>query len=177
MKRVSIISPQSSPEDARIRQRHQCLLQDYLELQKEFVSKKKKLQTAKQKRETLFTEVRFLRRRQAYLLKMQSSKPETEHVQHQNSNVHPEISAKEWYDNVNVNEAVRSSHTGASEMKSILVCGLVVILIHILQGSIEEKKANKEGIRLQKKPKNWLINGKRVGKKKISVQDQVVLEV
>lgn len=52
-----------------------------------------------------------------------------------------------------------------------------MILIHILQGSIEGKKANKEGIRLQKKPKNCLINGKRVGKKKISVQDQVVLEV
>lgn len=124
-----------------------------IDLFQEFVSEKKKLQTAKQKRETLFTEVRydlcfayfstncenrgvqlhrlscvsplkfrFLRRRQAYLLKMQSSKPETEHVQHQNSNVQPEIAAKEWYyDNVNVNEAVRSSHTGVSEMKSILV--------------------------------------------------------
>lgn len=165
MRRVSINSLQSSPEEARIRQRHQCLLQDYLELQKEFVSKKKKLQTAKRKRETLFTEVRFLRRRQEYLVKLQSSKPETEHVQHQNSNVQREMSAKEWYyDNVNVNEAVRSSHTGVSEKKSILV-------------SIEEKEANKEGIRLQKKPKNCLINGKRVGKKKISVQDQVVLEV
>lgn len=34
MKRVFINSLQSSPEEARIRQRHQCLLQDYLELQK-----------------------------------------------------------------------------------------------------------------------------------------------
>ncbi|EXB86663.1 hypothetical protein L484_013193 [Morus notabilis] len=78
MKRVSFNSLQSSPEEARIRQRHQRLLQDYLELQK---------------------------------------------------------------------------------------------------GSMEEKETNKEAIRLQKKPKNCLINGKRVGKKKISVQDQVVLEV
>lgn len=53
----------------------------------------------------------------------------------------------------------------------------LVILVHILQGSIEEKETNKEAIRLQKKPKNCLMNGKRVGKKKISVQDQVVLEV
>ncbi|XP_024024367.1 uncharacterized protein LOC21396377 [Morus notabilis] len=163
MKRVSFNSLQSSPEEARIRQRHQRLLQDYLELQKEFVSKKKKLQTAKDKRETLLAEVRFLRRRHGYLQKMQYFKTETENFQYQNSNVQPEISAEER-NYSNLNEAVKSSHTRVSEIKSIL-------------GSMEEKETNKEAIRLQKKPKNCLINGKRVGKKKISVQDQVVLEV
>ena len=46
----------------------------------------------------------------------------------------------------------------------------------MLQESVKGKEAFGEAIRIQKKPKNCLINGKRVGKKKISVQE-VVLEV
>lgn len=34
-----------------------------------------------------------------------------------------------------------------------------------------------EPIRVEKKPKKWLINDKRVGKRKIEVQDEVALNV
>ncbi|GAB4854644.1 hypothetical protein Ancab_023226 [Ancistrocladus abbreviatus] len=46
-------------DEARIRHKHQALLQEYLALQKEFVSKKRKLQEAKQRKEILLEEVRY----------------------------------------------------------------------------------------------------------------------
>lgn len=63
---------------------------------------------------------RFLRRRHGYLQKMQYFKTETENFQHQNSDVQPEISAEER-NYSNLNEAVKSSQTRVSEIKSILV--------------------------------------------------------
>jgi hypothetical protein len=39
------------------------------------------------------------------------------------------------------------------------------------------EKAVWEPIRVEKKPKKWLINDKRVGKRKIQVQDEVALNV
>ncbi|CAK9175738.1 unnamed protein product [Ilex paraguariensis] len=76
MKRTSSDFRQSCDvdEEARARLKHQTLLQEFLELQKRFVSQKRKLQTAKQKRDTLLVEVRFLCRRTRYLLKYQSPK-------------------------------------------------------------------------------------------------------
>ncbi|KAJ9184104.1 hypothetical protein P3X46_007878 [Hevea brasiliensis] len=66
------MSPSQSIEEARFKSKHQSLLEDFLELQKEFVSKKKKLQMTKQKRDILSTEIRFLRQRHRYLMAMWS---------------------------------------------------------------------------------------------------------
>ncbi|XP_059658250.1 uncharacterized protein LOC132304536 isoform X2 [Cornus florida] len=78
MKRAPVNSiPQShravDVED-RAKLKYQTLLQEYLELQKEFVSKKRKFQATKQKKDTLLGEIRFLRRRRKYLLRIRSSK-------------------------------------------------------------------------------------------------------
>lgn len=167
MKRISFNSHQSPSfdEEARIRQRHQSLLQDYLDLQKEFVSKKRKLKDANMKRDILLAEVRFLRLREAYLLKMQSLETEIDQ-KHRNFNVQAELSAKERIVHSANNEAVVNFKTGVSDTKQI-------------SERIERKELITEAIiRIPtKKPKNCLIlNGKRGGKKKISVQDQVVLE-
>ncbi|XP_041018081.1 uncharacterized protein LOC121260323 [Juglans microcarpa x Juglans regia] len=64
MKRVVSMDPyQSRPinEEARVNLKYQILLQEYLELQKEFISKKKRLQNATVNRETLSAEVRYNR--------------------------------------------------------------------------------------------------------------------
>ncbi|KAG8656803.1 uncharacterized protein LOC110612406 isoform X1 [Manihot esculenta] len=65
-------SQSQSTEEDKFKLKHQSLLQDFLEFQKEFVSKKKKLQMTKQKRDILSTEIRFLRQRYRYLMAMKS---------------------------------------------------------------------------------------------------------
>ncbi|XP_011031441.1 PREDICTED: uncharacterized protein LOC105130573 [Populus euphratica] len=73
-KRVAVKSHQSQfvDEGAINRVKYQNLLEDFLELQKDFVSKKRKLRTVEQKREILSAEVRFLRQRHKFFMKMQS---------------------------------------------------------------------------------------------------------
>ncbi|KAL0340258.1 UNVERIFIED_CONTAM: hypothetical protein Sradi_4542600 [Sesamum radiatum] len=56
-------------EDAKARLKHQTLVQDYEELQKETDAMKSKLEAAKQRQLILDAEVRFLRRRYKYLVK------------------------------------------------------------------------------------------------------------
>ncbi|KAF7817309.1 ribosomal RNA small subunit methyltransferase G [Senna tora] len=86
MKRGFINSHHSSAsleDSSDVKRKYHILLQDYLELQKtlisnllllgfqavlEYVSKKRKFQTAKQKREVLLDEVRFLKQRHDYLI-------------------------------------------------------------------------------------------------------------
>ncbi|KAL2502455.1 uncharacterized protein Fot_36303 [Forsythia ovata] len=55
-------------EDAKARLRHQSLLQDYQELQKETDGMRNKLQNAKQRKQILEAEIRFLRKKRKYLL-------------------------------------------------------------------------------------------------------------
>ncbi|KAK2646803.1 hypothetical protein Ddye_021998 [Dipteronia dyeriana] len=73
-------------EDSRTRFRHQTLLQDYEELYKDTESRKRKLKMMKQKKLSLLDEIRFLRRRQRYLIANQSSRTASEQnpVQPQN---------------------------------------------------------------------------------------------
>lgn len=52
--------------------KYQTLVGEFLELQKDFVSRKRKLRAAKQKRETILAEVGFLRRRHNDLLQNQA---------------------------------------------------------------------------------------------------------
>ncbi|KAL8063570.1 hypothetical protein ABFX02_01G035300 [Erythranthe guttata] len=59
-------------DDATAKIKYQTLLTEYLELQKAFVSSKRKLQAAKQKRETVLSEVRFLRRKRKHLSKIRN---------------------------------------------------------------------------------------------------------
>ncbi|XP_062078444.1 uncharacterized protein LOC133782967 [Humulus lupulus] len=54
-------------EDARTRFKHQSLMQDYQELEKETEVTKKRLKHMQQRKLTLLAEVRFLRRRYKYL--------------------------------------------------------------------------------------------------------------
>ncbi|KAM4125669.1 hypothetical protein ACB094_01G327500 [Castanea mollissima] len=80
MKMKGVVPKESSPyvvgEDPRTRLRHQSLLLDFEELQKETEAMKYKLQMMKQKKLTLSTEVRFLRKRYKYLITNQSPKPQ-----------------------------------------------------------------------------------------------------
>ncbi|WOH03775.1 hypothetical protein DCAR_0623175 [Daucus carota subsp. sativus] len=73
MKRAFVKNNQH--DDAKMQSKYQGLLQDYLELQKEFVAKKKKLRSVIVKRDTLLGEVSFLRRRHKQLLKAKSVTP------------------------------------------------------------------------------------------------------
>ncbi|KAJ7966279.1 Ribosomal RNA small subunit methyltransferase G [Quillaja saponaria] len=96
MQRVSVGFHQSSPaEETKYNQRFQSLVQDFLELQKEYVSMKKKLQIAQQQRNTLADEVSFLRQRHKYLLKLQSPEAEPELGAFQNADIDPEPIRKE----------------------------------------------------------------------------------
>lgn len=95
-------SPPESYEDVRARFKHQTLLQDYLELQQETEAARKKLETMRQKKQTLEAEVRFLRRRHKYLLKHKPSTPQqvksqnvetTQHKKSKKEKVNPKKAA------------------------------------------------------------------------------------
>ncbi|XP_022729399.1 uncharacterized protein LOC111284754 [Durio zibethinus] len=169
MKRASLNSHRqynnSVDEEARARLKHQNLLQEFLELQKEFVSKKKKLQTVNQKRETLLAEVRFLRKRYSYLSMIKSQEYELQQdcVQSQN----PYLQSK-MAKNYGINEAL--------ERRLCSLPDLDPNLAHEEEGGRGQVDFQAP-LRKEKKPKNCLLNGNRVGKKKISWQDQVVLKV
>ncbi|XP_011083948.1 uncharacterized protein LOC105166332 [Sesamum indicum] len=60
-------------EDAKARLKHQTLVQDYEELQKETDVMKSKLEAAKQRKLILAAEVRFLRRRYKHLVKTKNT--------------------------------------------------------------------------------------------------------
>ncbi|XP_040997935.1 uncharacterized protein LOC121243940 [Juglans microcarpa x Juglans regia] len=78
-------SPYAVYEDPRTRFKHQSLLQDFEELQKETEDMKRKLQIMKQKKLTLSAEVRFLRKRYKHLIANESSNqlPKQDFVQTQ----------------------------------------------------------------------------------------------
>lgn len=69
-------SPYVAPEDPRIRYKHQSLMQDYQDLEKETNAMKKKMEMLKQHKFTLLDEVQFLRRRCKYLMENQLSSPQ-----------------------------------------------------------------------------------------------------
>ncbi|OMO90686.1 Ubiquitin [Corchorus olitorius] len=162
MKRASINSRQqynSVDEEAKARLKHQNLLQEFLELQKEFVGKKRKLQAVKQKRETLLAEVQFLRQRYSYLSMIKSQEYEVEQdlVQSQNPYMQSQMLAKDHGIDVAVEEKPCSPPKPYAVYKE----------------GVERSQVDVQAsTRKAKKPKNNLMNGKRVGKKKISWQDQ-----
>lgn len=85
MKKMKKVVLDSSPsyvfdEEAKNRFKHQSLMQDFSELEKETEETKKRLQKAKRKQLRLLAEVRFLRRRYKYLLKNPSQKTPSERL-------------------------------------------------------------------------------------------------
>ncbi|KAL5558240.1 hypothetical protein UlMin_034451 [Ulmus minor] len=169
MKRVAVNSHRSRSidEETQMKLRHQIDLQDYLELEKEVVSKEKRLQTVKQNRDTLLAEISFLRRRHGYLLKTQSAEMEREIVKHPKSDLQLKVYGSKR--KFNVNEAVQNNSAPVLDTKTNWKS---------LEDEQEMRRETcQKPVRLPKKPKNFLMNGKKVGKKKISVPDQVVLKV
>ncbi|OAY27497.1 hypothetical protein MANES_16G130300v8 [Manihot esculenta] len=85
-------------KEASFKLKQQNLLQDFLGLQKDFVSKKRKLQMTKQKRDILLAEVRFLRQRHKYLMAMQwhNLQQAQEPIPPQNSSMQTEDVGKLW---------------------------------------------------------------------------------
>ncbi|KAI4381063.1 hypothetical protein MLD38_007179 [Melastoma candidum] len=75
------------PEDPVIRFRHQALLQDYRDLQKETDAMKRKMEILMERKLTLLAEVQFLRRRYRYFMDNQISQPP-----HSRHNVKPKNS-------------------------------------------------------------------------------------
>ncbi|KAA8525626.1 hypothetical protein F0562_007492 [Nyssa sinensis] len=150
-------------EEARAKLKHQTLLQEFLELQKEFVLKKRKLQAEKKKRETLFAEVRFLRQRRRCLLKIEAPALEVEkdYVQLQNSDIKRKALERErnWSDG------------------EVALGNPYPVLASSSNSRDKEEGGRAELVRQTlriEKHKNYLIDGKKLGKKKISWQDQVV---
>ncbi|GLT25366.1 hypothetical protein SLA2020_004980 [Shorea laevis] len=68
-------SPYAMYEEQRNRFKHQSLLQDFAELQKETETSRKKLHMMKERKLTLLAEVRFLKRRYHFLMENKSPNP------------------------------------------------------------------------------------------------------
>ncbi|XP_039052302.1 uncharacterized protein LOC120193951 [Hibiscus syriacus] len=126
---------------------------------------KNKLETVNQMQGTLLNEVRFLRQRYNYLsmIKSQEYELQEDSVQSQNPYLQSKMAKKHGV-NESIERRLRSlpdSHPNA----------------------VHEEESGRSHVDVQaasgkwKKPKMRLINGKRVGKRKISWQDQVALKV
>ncbi|GLT85229.1 hypothetical protein SLE2022_034250 [Rubroshorea leprosula] len=166
MKRVPLYphQPNSMDNQAKARSKHQTLLEDYLELQKDFVSMKKKLQKKKQERETLWAEVRFLRRRHEYLTMLESQKLELEQY-----SVEPQDSKMLAKDNSH-----GADGTPGNKISSPPALNSAAVEE---KGDRGNKKEAQDPLRVEKKRKGSLISRKKVEKKKISWQDPVALRI
>ncbi|KAL3512629.1 hypothetical protein ACH5RR_025346 [Cinchona calisaya] len=81
MKRASVNLQEFNAVDDeayKAKLKHQTLLREYLELQKDVVSKRRKFQCATQKRDKLVALVKFLRQKRRYLLNCQAMATEPE---------------------------------------------------------------------------------------------------
>ncbi|XP_008790172.1 uncharacterized protein LOC103707453 [Phoenix dactylifera] len=204
-RRVPLVesSPSSSSymaagEEARARFKYLGLLQEYEELVKETEAKKKKLQRTKQKKLRLLAEVKFLRRKYGsllknpsqatlYRLKKQSRKmPSTSVCIYEQPNpiVGSEIPAKDR--NHRVVEAAAPSTSTAIDLNQISLPN---------GEEMEEFQVGWEPLKLEKSKRSSTDgeggandlklsicrdvgnNSNRVGKRKISWQDQVALRV
>ncbi|KAL1552532.1 hypothetical protein AAHA92_13316 [Salvia divinorum] len=152
MKRASVNFGQSHSADGEAKEKlkYQTLLREYLELQKVFVSRKRKLQAAKQKRELVLAEVRFLRRKHKYLLKKQAPNTDKE-----------------------TNTTLQGGGNPSTIDQSLLSNSLR------RDGRAEEGKGHvyQEDVRCKKQKKNHSTQDKAEGEQKICWPDQVTLNV
>ncbi|XP_009796790.1 uncharacterized protein LOC107802915 isoform X1 [Nicotiana tabacum] len=150
---------------AKLKQKH--LLNEFLELQKEFVSKKRKLQAAKQRRDIILGEILFLKQRRRYLLKSQSSHVDSERdIPHmKNFDTESEVPKEERFNSGYdaAGETARPAFT--SKFNSGYEVG------------DDEALAGRDVLRLEFLPKNYLIDDSGVGKKKLSWHGEVTFKV
>lgn len=154
----------SVDEIAKIREKHQSLLQDYLVLQKDCVSKKRKLKETNEKKETLLDEIRFLKRRRNLLLKLKSQKlqPQQDTIQLQKAPLQHEVG---------------QGGSRASTSEPQLQTPLLAVGSIWNSASLPREEVGFPSVKLGKKSKDLFSNGKRVEKRKISWQDQLALKV
>ncbi|KAL3650929.1 hypothetical protein CASFOL_007332 [Castilleja foliolosa] len=139
-------------DEAKSKLKYQTLLEEHLELQKEFVSRKKKLQAAKEKKETILAEVRFLRRRLKSLSKSRVPKLDLER-------------------NVLQGEQNHSISDGTPQNLDQIFN--INVKNDMAEGNVQ---VHVNDVRFSKKLKNRLIVDKSVGKQKIRWPDQVSLK-
>ncbi|XP_058067689.1 uncharacterized protein LOC131217025 [Magnolia sinica] len=173
-------------EEAKARRKHQILMQDFDELEKETESTKKRLLVAKQKKLILSAEVRFLRRRYKYLMKNPLQKtPSEQIVQPQNPKLQIESTARER--NFKAKEAAARSQSPVLDLNQISVpeaeeTGEFQVVWEPLRVEKKLKRPSIErdamGSDMKKLICRDIGNGSnRTGKRKISWQDQVALRV
>ncbi|XP_015077387.1 uncharacterized protein LOC107026878 isoform X1 [Solanum pennellii] len=146
------------------------LLNELLELQKDFVSKKRKLQAAKLKKESILAEILFLKQRRRYLLKSQSSDDDNgKNISHLKTHFDAESEvpkverSNSGYDAVV--ESARPAFTSKFNSEHHEV-------------GYEELSAGGDVLRMECVPKNYLVDdNNRVGKKELSWHGQVTLKV
>ncbi|KAG5589031.1 hypothetical protein H5410_039545 [Solanum commersonii] len=155
-------------EESKVKKLNQKkLLNELLELQKDFVSKKKKLQAAKLKKENILGEILFLKQRRRYLLKSQSSNDDNEkNISH----------LKEHFD---ADSEVPKSNSGYDAVvESARPAFTSKFNSEHHEVGYEELLAGRDVLRMECVPKNYLIDdNNRVGKKKLSWHGQVTLKV
>lgn len=156
-------------EESKSKLKQKNLLNELLELQKDFVYKKRKLQAAKLRRDNILGEILFLKQRRRYLLKSQSFNVASERsISHLKKHFDAESEVpKEERSNSGYDAAVGTARPAVtSKFNSEHEVGY------------EEPLAGGDVLRMEYVPKNYLIDdNNRVGKKKLSWHGQVTLKV
>ncbi|KAL8536959.1 hypothetical protein ACS0TY_012228 [Phlomoides rotata] len=165
MKRAFVSFDQSRAidvdDDAKTKFIYQTRLNEYLELQKEYVSRKRKLQAAKAKKEKILAQVRFLRQKRKCLLKSQAPNIEKMSLRLPRSDMGRNQSASEVAPKKLQQVLVSNSHlkTGEEEEEE------------------EEGNTHHNDVKFKQKIKKPLVGNKVVGKRKMCLPDQVTLKV
>ncbi|XP_055819961.1 uncharacterized protein LOC129888921 [Solanum dulcamara] len=156
-------------EESQVKLKQKNLLNELLELQKDFVSKKRKLQAAKLRRDNILGEILFLKRRRRYLLKSQSSNVDSEkNISHMKI-FDPESEVpKEERSNNGYDAAIEPDRPAfTSKFNSEHEVGYEELLA-----------VGDDMLRMECMPKNYLIDdNNRVGMKKLSWHGQMTLKV
>ncbi|MCD7459907.1 hypothetical protein HAX54_042288 [Datura stramonium] len=156
-------------EESKAKLKQKNLLNELLELQKDFVSKKRKLQAAKLRRDEILGEILFLKQRLKYLMKIQSFNADSERsISHLRKHFDAENEVpKEARSNSGYDAAVETAYPAFTSKFNLED-----------EVGYEELLAGGDVLRMECVPKNYLIDdNNRVGKKKLSWHGQVTLKV
>lgn len=156
-------------EESKGKVKQKNLLNELLELQKDCVSKKRKLQAAKLRRDNILGEILFLKQRRRYLLKIQSSNVESErNISH----------LKKHFDAEGEVAKENRSNSGYDAVAETTRPAFTSNLNSGHEVGYEELLAGGELLRMQCLPKTYLIDdNNRVGKKKLPWHGQVTLKM
>lgn len=154
-------------DDQKFRDKHQVLLQEYLVLQKDCVSKKRKLKEAKERKKALLDEIRFLKQRRSFLLRIQSENGEQQQIA---------VQSQKTDANRDMEQSARSLYASEPSFRNPMQTSKPIIDSMWNSGSSGKGEVGFPPLRIGKKPKDLFANGKRAEKRKISWQDQVSLK-